>query len=168
MTRSPNFRSFQPTRAGHGNAHTSQGAADFLRAHDKLAALLPTVTRMAALQKDCAALLPDMFSACEILQFGAEQLLLSTPNAAVAARLKQKLPHLQDALMQRGWQIKTIRLKVQVTKTAEKSTASVRLELPMQAIAALGMLNEGLEESSRNQNLKAAIDKLLQHHREQR
>lgn len=139
-----------------------------MRAHDKLSALLPTVTRMAALQKDCAALLPDMFSACEILQFGAEQLLLSTPNAAVAARLKQKLPHLQDALMQRGWQIKTIRLKVQVTKTVEKSIASVRLELPMQAITALGMLNEGLGESSRNQNLKAAIDRLLQHHREQR
>lgn len=167
MSRSSSFSSFQPAHAAHGNARTSQGAADFLRAHDKLASLLPTVTRMAALQKDCASLLPEMFSACAILQFESEQLMLSTPNAAVAARLKQKLPHLQDALAQRGWQVKTIRLKVQVTKTVEKSRPSMRLSLPQQALSALATLDSELEESTRNHNLKAALSKLLAHHRDQ-
>jgi hypothetical protein len=134
MSRPSSFSSFQPARAAHGNARTSQGAADFLRAHDKLASLLPTVMRMAALQRDCASLLPEMFNACAILQFESELLMLSTPNAAVAARLKQKLPHLQEALGQRGWQVKAIRLKVQVTKNLEKSRPSVRLALPQQSL----------------------------------
>ena len=67
-------------------------AADFLQSNDGLAALLPAVARMAALQKDCAALLPAMFDACDVLQYDADQLVLSTPNAALAVKLKQQLP----------------------------------------------------------------------------
>src|SRR5436309_10784769 len=73
---------------------TATGAVDLLRANDTMAALLPTVTRMIALQRDCAAVLPSMFASCDVLQFDAGQLLLSIPNAALAAKLKQQLPKL--------------------------------------------------------------------------
>ena len=48
---------------------TAVEATDFLRRDDKMAALLPAIQRMAALQKDCATALPAMFKYCEILAF---------------------------------------------------------------------------------------------------
>src|ERR1700712_4416779 len=91
------------TRVGPGMASPAatpprgtRGVLDFLRIDDRMASLMPAVTRMAALQKDCATLLPDMFSACAVLQFSSEQLVLAVPNAAIASRLKQKLPKLQE------------------------------------------------------------------------
>lgn len=143
----------------------AQGATDFLRAHDKIAPLLPAVARMAALEKDCAAILPDMFNGCAVLQFESDQLTLSTPNAALAAKLKQILPKLKDALLKHGWQVNAIRLKVQVTKSVGKSTASKRLIMPIQALSALSSLSTRLEETPRNATLIAALNTLVKRHR---
>src|SRR5687767_13208362 len=124
MVRSSSFLSSQPhfqsTRASTKNVRGVTGVTDFLRAHDKMATLLPALTRIAALQKECAAILPALFDACSVMQFEAGQLTLSTPNAALATKLKQQLPKLQDALLKRGWQVNAIRIKVQVGKLAEK------------------------------------------------
>src|SRR5437016_287374 len=87
------------------SSSTSRDASDFLRGNDKMAALLPTLTRMAALQKQCAAGLPGMFEACEVLHFEAGQLVLSAPNAALATKLKQQLPKLQNYLLAGHWQV---------------------------------------------------------------
>ena len=157
--------SFTPYQQGTRPTRTAKGAADFLRAHDKMASILPTVTRMAALQKDCAATLPTMFDACAVLLFEAGQLVLSTPNAALAAKLKQQLPKLQDSLLKRGWQVSAIRLKVQVTKNHDKSIPSKRLSLPAQAVSALAALGNTLEDSPRNEALKAALNAMVQRHR---
>lgn len=145
-------------------AKSAKGAADFLRSHDKMAALMPAITRMAALQKDCAEILPTMFIHCSILQFEAEQLVLSIPNAALATRLKQQCPKLQTLLLQRGWQISAIRLKVQVDKTPIKSTTSRQLSLPQQAVSAFDALSKTLEDSPANQALKKALNNLARHH----
>lgn len=145
---------------------TASGAADLLRADDTMAALLPTVTRMIALQRDCAAALPAMFSSCDILQFDAGQLLLSIPNAALAAKLKQQLPKLQGELLKAGWQVNAIRLKVQVTTSLSKSTIARRLTLPSQAVSALADLGATLEKSPRNAGLNAAIAALLERRRQ--
>ncbi|MES2534557.1 MAG: hypothetical protein V4632_01665 [Pseudomonadota bacterium] len=155
----------QGARAPRNKTRTAQGAADFLRGHEKMASLLPTVSRMMALQKDCAAVLPDMFSACGVLQFESEQLVLSIPNAALAARLKQVLPKLQDTLLKRGWQVNAIRLKVQVGKNVIKATPIKQLTFPDQAISALSNLGTTLEETPRNAALRAAISALVQRHR---
>ena len=155
----------QRTKAERASTRSAQGATDYLRAHDKMAAILPAVARLIALQKDCAAILPEMFNACTVLQFDSDQLTLSIPNAALAAKLKQKLPKIQDALQQRGWKISLIRLKVQVGNTFEKPMAAKQLQLPMQAVSALALLNNTLEESPRNAALKAAIDAMISRHR---
>jgi hypothetical protein len=152
------------TKPAHASTHAAQGATDYLRTHDKLAALLPTVARMIALQKDCSAILPEMFKACAVLQFESDQVTLSVPNAALAAKLKQKLPKLQDALLQRGWQVSLIRLKVQVGNNTEKRIIHKQIQLPTQAVSALASLQNDLEESPRNAALKAAIDSMIKRH----
>ena len=157
--------SFTPFKQSPSFTKTAKGAAEFLRSHDKMAALMPSITRMAALQKDCAAALPAMFTHCAVLQFEADQLVLSVPNAALAARLKQQCPKLQEQLLQRGWQVNAIRLKVQVSKMLVKSTASKQLVLPTQAVSAFAELNETLENSPRNEALKNALGALMQRRR---
>lgn len=137
------------------------GAVDFLHAHDKMAALLPALTRMIALQKDCAKTLPAMFATCGVLQFEAGQLVLSTPTTALAAKLKQQLPNLQEKLQGLGWQVNAIRLKVQVSESLEKSTPSKQLSLSPKAISAFADLGDTLEESPRNEALKAALKAMV-------
>lgn len=138
---------------------------EFLRAHDKLAALMPLASRMAALQKDCATALPAMFAQCAVLQFEAGQLVIAVPNTALAARLKQQLPKFQDELLRRGWQVTAIRLKVQVAKVPEKSRTSAKNPLSSNALTAFEKLNASLDDSPRNQSLKAALSALTRHQR---
>lgn len=154
-----------PRHQGTRSSRTATGAADFLRTHEKMAVIMPAVTRIVALQKDCAATLPAMFQACAVLQYESGQLVLSIPNAALAAKLKQQLPKLQDGLLKRGWQVNAIRLKVQVAKTHEKSRTSKQLTLSNQALSAFDALAVTLEDSPRNAALKAALGAMVRRHR---
>jgi hypothetical protein len=156
---------FSRPTVSNRSTRTALDAADYLRGHDRIAALLPTIARLNALQKECATVLPNLFTSCFVLQCEADELVLSTPNAAVAARLKQKLPYLRDALEQHGWQVKTIRLKVQVAKSVEKSRPSRRSEMPPQAVEAFSGLKEQLEQSRGNDKLRSAVEAMLARHR---
>lgn len=118
MSAAPSFSTFRPPPPTVA-PRTARGVTEFLGAHDKLGALLPAAARMAQLQKDCARHLPPMFDACEVLQFAAEQLVLTVPNAALAAKLKQQLPKLQEVLCRQGWQVNAVRLKVQAGRPVE-------------------------------------------------
>ncbi len=126
-----------------------------------MASLLPSITRMATLQRDCAAALPSMFSSCGVLQFEAGQLVLSTPNAALASKLKQQLPKLTAALQQCGWQVSAIRLKVQVGAPVDNFQPAKKLSLPDKAISALAELETTLEHTPRNAELLNAINRLV-------
>ncbi|WP_394778006.1 DciA family protein [Undibacterium sp.] len=145
---------------------TTSGAVDFLRTNDKIAPLLPTIRRNASLQKDCGAILPAMFDACDVLQLAEGQLTLSTPNAALASRLKQQLPKLQDALQQRGWQINAIRIKVQVRRTVERAAPAKQALLSNQALKAFDTLGTTLEDTAQNAALISALQNLVQRHRQ--
>lgn len=142
------------------------GATDFLRGNATMASLMPTVKRLAALQKDCAQALPAMFEHCDILQFEAGQLVLAIPNAALAAKLKQQLPKLQGELERKGWQIAGIKLKVQVTKSIAPIVHTRALVLPEKAMSALEELSTALPASKQNDQLIAALRRLVRHHRE--
>lgn len=156
---------FTPYRFGSPHAKTAKGAADFLQANDALSSLLPAVTRLAALQKDCSILLPAVFDICSVMHFDAGQLVLATPSAALAARLKQQLPKLQEGLLKRGWQVNAIRIKLQVTRPPTRATPSKQLVLPNQALSSLSTLGDTLEDTPRNQALKTAILTMVQRHR---
>lgn len=147
------------------NKHAATSAVDSLCAHNAMAALMPAVLRMTAIQKDCATALSGMFSRCSVLRFDSGQLVLSAPNAAMIARLKQQMPKLQDALCSSGWQVSAIQLKVQPVKSLEKSMRLDKPELPERAVVALAALEQSLEKSPRNEALRAAIGAMVQRHR---
>jgi len=132
-------------------------ATDFLRGNERLASLLPAAMRMANLQKDCAAALPPMFGNCDVLSFQDGALVLAVPSSAVAARLKQMLPKVQAALQQRGWQVESVRLKVQVTRAMPQQVEMRTLELPPTAVQAFEELAESLPETAQNKDLVAAL-----------
>jgi hypothetical protein len=142
---------------GTKTRQTSHGASDFLGANARMASLLPTAMRMASLQKDCAAALPPMFGTCDVLSFEDAQLVLATPTSAVAAKLKQQLPKLQAALLQRGWQINNIKLKVQVTRSIPPVIHTRALEMPETAVTAFEELGAALPDTPQNATLIAAI-----------
>ncbi len=133
------------------------GATDFLRKNDRMASLMPAAMRMASLQKDCANALPPMFAQCDVMAFEQGQLLLATPTSAVAARLKQQLPKLQADLQKRGWQVDTIKLKVQVTRVVGPVVEIRKLAMPDTAVTAFEELGDALEATPQNEKLIAAI-----------
>ncbi|MBV8666001.1 MAG: DUF721 domain-containing protein [Burkholderiaceae bacterium] len=157
--------SFTPYQQGSRQSPALKDASDFLRKHDKLAGLLPAVTRLAALQADCATALPAMFGPCAVMSYDSEQLVLAIPNAALATRLKQQLPKLQDSLHKRGWQVIAIRLKVQVIPKVTEEKPPKQLQLPSQALTALASLHQTLEDTPANRDLKAALATLVKRHR---
>lgn len=161
MTASGRCDMFRRMRFNSSNVSINRripvGATDFLRRDDKLAAMLPAIERMAALQKDCATALPAMFKYCEILAFEGGQLVLSLPNAALAAKLKQQIPKLQETLARRGWQVQGVKLKVQMSKPAEIKEQMRALSLPEAAVTAFDQLGETLEDTPQNATLIAAL-----------
>ncbi|MBB5392676.1 MULTISPECIES: DciA family protein [unclassified Herbaspirillum] len=142
-------------------AKSTKDASDFLRSNSAMAALLPALSRMSALQKACAATLPTMFAACEILNFEVGALVMSAPNAALAARLKQQLPTLQDRLQKDGWQVNSIRIKVQVGRVAPPPAPKRVLELTDGALSSFAELSNALSDDPRSQGLKDAIDAMV-------
>lgn len=142
-------------------AKSTKGASDFLRSNSTMAALLPALSRMNTLQKACASTLPAMFTACEILNFEAGALVMSAPNAALAARLKQQLPKLQDRLQKDGWQVNSIRIKVQVGRIAPPPAPKRVLELTDSALSSFAELSSSLSADPRSQGLKDAIDAMI-------
>jgi hypothetical protein len=160
------MRSHFPYSAYRGKSSpAASGFTDFLR-RGTLAALMPTVNRLVALQKDCAAVLPVMFNSCDILQYEAGQLVLATPNAAMAAKLKQQLPKLQGELEKRGWQVSAIRLKIQVTKSLPPVVHMRALELPNRAVSAFDELSKTLPASPQNEALIAALRAMVRRRQE--
>jgi hypothetical protein len=162
----PSYSPYQLSTRKRRPRQTVTGAAEFLRSNDKMAALLPTVTRMLALQKDCMTLLPAMFEACTVLQLQEGQLTLATPNAALAARLKQQVPKLQEGLLKKGWQVSAIKLKVLMRQNLEKVVPPKQLTLPAQAVSALADLDQTLDNSPSNAALKAALSAMIKRHRQ--
>jgi hypothetical protein len=142
---------------GTKNRKTSIEATDFLKTHDRMAALLPTAMRMASLQKDCADALPPMFANCDVLSFEDLVLVLAVPSSAVAAKLKQQLPKLLAALHKRGWQLNVIKLKVQVTRAIAPVVHTRQLVLPKTAVDAFDELGDTLAPTAQNAGLIAAL-----------
>jgi len=137
-------RRFPSVQSKPKSSKSASAATDFLRMNERMATLLPAVARLAALQEECSAVLPALFDACTVLRFDADQLIIGAPNAALAARLKQQLPKLQDRLLQRGWQVNAIRIKVQVSNIAQEKIRQKELVMPEKALTAFETLKDTL------------------------
>lgn len=140
----------------------ASGIANYLARNDKISPLLPSIKRNASLQKECAAILPALFDSCEVLQLADEQLSVAAPNASLASKLKQTLPKLLAQLQLRGWQINAIRIKVQVRKSIEKPSPVKQLVFSSSAIHAFDALEQSLDDTPQNAELRAALHRLVQ------
>ena len=129
-----------------------------------MATLLPAIMRLAKLQEECSSVLPALFDACSVMRFDDDQLTIGVPNAALAAKLKQQLPKLQENLLQRGWQVSAIRIKVQVRKIDEKIIRQKEIEMPNKALSAFENLRNTLGKSPGNQALTDALSNMLKRH----
>jgi hypothetical protein len=145
---------------GTRNRKTSLEVTDFLRSNERMASLLPAALRMADLQRDVGQILPAMADNCDVLSFQDGALVLAVPSSAVAARLKQSLPKLQSSLLARGWQVTSMKLKVQVTRAMPPQVETRVLELPPTAVDAFEELGDALPDTPQNAALVAAIKRL--------
>ena len=139
----------------------SQGVEVNSLLRSEIAHLWPTIHNITALQKECAAALPQLFLYCQVLHLEAEQLVVSAPNSALASKLKQQLPRLQAALQKAGWQINAIRIKVQVSPVLQKESADRPKRLSGAAIKAFSELEQGLTGKGQNQELLDALRTML-------
>jgi hypothetical protein len=142
---------------------TSIEATDFLRRNDRMASLLPAATRMASLQKDVKVILPPMYAGCDVMSLQEGVLTLAVPSSAVAAKLKQQAPKLQATLQKKGWQIDSVKIKIQVGRALPPQQEMLKpssLQLPPTAVQAFEELGDALPDSPQNAPLIAAIRRL--------
>ncbi len=149
---------FTPARRP-GPRPGAKDAFEFLQSSDKLAGLLPAARRIGQLQAHCEQLLPTLFASCRALQIRDGQLQVAVPNAALATRLRQILPKLQEDLREKGWPVEGIRLKVQLMPTEPERPLRKPLahELPGDAVRSFEALAASLEDSP----LKDALQHLV-------
>ena len=149
---------------GTRDRKTAFGATDFLRANDRLAALMPTALRVGNLQRDVKVILPPMYAGCDVLSFQDATLTLAVPSSAVAAKLKQQLPKLQAGLQKKGWQVDNVRIKIQMRPNVpvREEPKPSTLTLPSTAVEAFEELGDSLPETPQNAALIAAIKRLAE------
>lgn len=127
----------------------------------EIAHLWPTIANSTACQQACAAALPQLFLYCQVMHLEADQLTIAAPNSALASKLKQHLPKLQDALQKAGWQINAIRIKVQVNPIPMETQTEKQCQLPGQALQAFGELERKLAGAKGNDALVDALRTLI-------
>ena len=151
---------FTPARRP-GQAPKTREVFEFLQSSDKLAALLPAARRVGQLQADCEQLLPTLFASCRALQVREGQLQVAVPNAALATRLRQVLPKLQEGLREKGWAVEGIKLKVP-PMPAEPQRPVQKLathELPRNAVNSFAELASTMEASPLRDALQALVSR---------
>lgn len=134
---------------------------DFLRRHDGAAALMPAALRNLRLGQDTLALMPAVFrETCEVAGCDDGVLILRVSSAGAAAKLRQTLPRLQGGLLDRGWQVSAIRVRVQ-PRPADAGPAARKQKhdaaISPEGVAAFADLGNALVDSP----LKAAVERLI-------
>ena len=140
-------------------------ALEFLQRHDGTAGLLPAAQRLLKLRRDLLALMPAALrDLCEVSGFDEETVVLRVSSAGAAAKLRQTLPRIRDGLIDRGWKVNAIRMRVQPKTSPGISTtwrAPSTTAIPVDALDAFADLNGKLEHPA----LKSAVERLIRRRR---
>jgi len=145
------------------NRSAPRQAIGWLEQHAPFREVANQAERLLDLQADlrrCAPGLP-----LTALGLDAEELLVGTPNAASAAKLRQLAPSIARGLRELGWQVKRIRFRPQPAARAAGSVAPrLKDPIPPEAIERL----ESLAEHAASATLKEALAHLVRTQRLQR
>ncbi len=137
-----------------------QPLAELLGRTDALAALRAGVEQIAALERDLAQLLPDYLAKSVEPGFIKEgALTIFAAHSALAARLRHLEPRLVADLQQRGWNVRTLAVKVRPRAEPPAARPKEARMTPIGA-AALRTLSETLPPSP----LTAALARIAARH----
>jgi len=123
--------------------------------------LLPNLERLARLQVDLSACLPEAIKRrVQVVSLSQDTLFLAVASAALATKLRQTVPRMEAGLTSRGWKVNLIQIRVQPdtntlnSKPYEKMSKSAVVS--PQARRSLSALEQQLDEGP----LKDAIGRL--------
>ena len=131
---------------------TSRHALGWLEQHPEFSAAAIRAERLLQLQNDLRACAFGL----ELTALGieSEDLLVGTPNASAAAKLRQLAPSIARALQDRSWQIKRIRFRPQPVGMGPPPVPfKAKQPVPATAVYSLQMLSEEIQ----NESLKRAL-----------
>lgn len=138
-----------------------QPLAEVLGRTDAFAALRAGVEQIAALERELARLLPEYLASGVEPGFVKDgNLTLFAAHSALAARLRHLEPRLLGDLQQRGWNVRTLSIKVR-PRTAEESPRGKTARMTPAGAQALQALSETLPASP----LQAALARMSARHR---
>ena len=131
---------------------------DYLYAEQHIAALLPQLKQLQQLQDICTQSFPQWKTAIKVSQYQNGQVTLRIENTAVASKLRQLLPQLQQAFLQHGRQVSSIQLRLQAMQNTawKKTTVNTKPSLSHFARTQLNQLAQQLPDSA----LQTAISNL--------
>jgi hypothetical protein len=137
-----------------------QPLAEVLGRTDAFAMLRAGVEQIAALERDLAQLLPEYLATSVAPGFVKDgALTVFAAHSALAARLRHLEPRLVAELQQRGWNVRTLAVKVRPRAAAAPQPPKEARMTPVGA-AALRSLSEALPPSP----LKAALARMVDRH----
>lgn len=163
------------TRSGR-SAPVAPSLTDWLGRAEPLERLMQTATLLAGLQAQVHALLPPgvraSVSAAGLRQEHAhsneQTLVLHVTHSAAAARVRQVVPSVLQALERQGSRITAIRVRVQPVNASrdpwhvDNRPRTKTAQMTPGGLASLSALADTLEDSP----LKAALQQMLAHHRQ--
>ena len=120
------------------------------------------VQTLSALQGQFDAVLPARFRGeAQVVALEEGELRVLCANGAVASRLRLEAQSLAEALQKRGLAVRRVNLKVHPANSRKPPAPRKKQPLPAAARQAFESASEQLEDGE----VKAALQKLLEHHR---
>lgn len=137
-------------------------ACDFLSDDDKLRTLFTRVQSFLVLQSIWETVAPDNLAAVShIGQNDAGEAIIYCDNGAAAAKLRQLLPTLAEALLGKGVATADLQVKVRALAMPVQTRAVRKREISRAGLENIGQLSDHLGAGA----LKSALDRLLARHR---
>lgn len=134
----------------------------FLAENDKLRQLSTQVQALLALQRIWETVAPaNLAGVTHIGKSDAGEITIYCDNGAVAAKLRQLLPTLSEALRGKGVLTANLQVKVRAQALPVKMRAAQKREISQTGLENIARLSEQLEEGK----LKSALGHLLARHR---
>lgn len=145
--------------------NTLPAAIEYLGSQKRTVDVVRIARQLMEIRNDCNHLLPGWFVNCRITNLKNGTLSISVPNQALAARLRQRIPFLQNQLSMKGWSIDTIRVKVLITPPEVTEKPVPKKTLPPKARESFSELYEHFKQDEHSHSqLCEALRRLISRH----
>ena len=134
--------------------------AEILGATPELNGLAALSQRVAHLQQIFSEAVPTELSKfSRVSSVRAGTVIVVADNGAIAAKLRQVAPRVLDRLRQRGFELRSIRVEVQVARALRQAPGNPPKRLSRKALSAIDEALAATQESP----LRTALERLARH-----